>query len=54
MQYVKINKSAQLFTFLNQVTGGYLNSRQHDSDHVVVREQQGTNNTAVTHMLDDG
>lgn len=32
----------------------YLDSRQHDSDQVVVREQQGTNNTAVTHMLDDG
>lgn len=34
--------------------GGHLNSRQHDSHQVVVREQQGTNNTAVTHMLDDG
>lgn len=32
----------------------YLNSGQHDGDQVVVREQQGTNNTAVTHMLDDG
>ena len=35
-------------------SGGYLNSRQHDGDKVVVREQQGTNYAAITHMLDDG
>lgn len=34
--------------------GGYLNSRQHDSDQVVVREQQGTDDAAVTHVFDDG
>lgn len=39
---------------MQQVSGGYLNSRQHDSDQVVVGEQQGTNNTSVTHMFDDG
>lgn len=39
---------------MQRVSDGYLNSRQHDSDQVVVGEQQGTDNTAVTHMLDDG
>lgn len=39
---------------MQQVRGGYLDSRQHDSDQVVVGEQQGTNYTAVTHMFDDG
>lgn len=35
------------------LSSGYLNTRQHYSDQVVVGQQQGTNNTAVTHVLDD-
>lgn len=36
------------------VSGGYLDSRQHDGDQVVVWEEQGTNNAAVPYVLDDG
>lgn len=39
---------------IQQVIGGYLNAGQHNSDQVVVGEQQGTNNAAVTYVLDDG
>lgn len=36
------------------MSGGYLNTRQHNSDQIVVWEQQGTNNASIPHMLDDG
>lgn len=35
-------------------SGCYLDSRQHDSDQVVVWEQQGAHHAAVTDVLDDG
>lgn len=32
----------------------YLDSRQHDGDQVVVWEQEGADDAAVTDVLDDG
>lgn len=56
--------SSELLLFIPPFSGGsfrtslrawfYLDSRQHDGDQVVVWEQEGADDAAVTDVLDDG
>lgn len=52
--HFKLWFSAIHLYFTECASVAYLNSRQHDCDQVVVGQQQGTDDAAIAHMLDDG